>query len=75
MDRNLSIRLQQLSKQLTDYVSELEHLKITDESDEDERERLEATIADIQDEIWDIEDTLEGDAADEYAEHSAKGWN
>ena len=70
MDRNLTEQLKKLSKQLTDAIN-ASHTELNEE----EKEDLDIRIADIQDEIWVIEDQLNSEAENEYADHHAKGWN
>lgn len=74
MDRNLQERLRKLSAELADAIHAYKNREI-DGLSEMEAAKLDDRIADLQDEIWDIEDQLESEAADEFAERSAKGWN
>jgi cell division protein FtsB len=73
MDRNLTERLKKLSKELAEaQTATTQH---GNEYTDTELEALTNRIDDLQDEIWDIEDTLERQAEYEYGDHSAKGWN
>lgn len=71
MDRNLIARVKKLSQDLSDAQHKLDtDASLTDE----DRDKLLALVEDLQDDIWDVQDQIEGEAEDEYAEKSAKGW-
>lgn len=73
MDRNLTERLNRLSKELVADKQELNDHGL--ELSETQYNALVDRIDDIQDEIWDIEELLRDQAEYEYDVNSAKGWN
>lgn len=69
--RNLTEQLKKLSQELADAVHDSKH---SPDLTEEQAFQLDERIEDIQDQIWDIEETLREFAEHEFSDRSSRGW-